>query len=104
MINLKKGIELANVNSPKHYQGGIECIDVIELILGTKGVIFFCLGNVIKYLWRWRDKNGKEDLKKAEWYLRRTDTYFISKKRLVEAKEILEGLVEEAIERGETDD
>ena len=26
-------------------------------------------GNIIKYLWRDRYKNGIEDLKKAQWYL-----------------------------------
>jgi len=30
-----------------------------------------CTGNAIKYLWRWRHKNGIEDLKKAQWYIQR---------------------------------
>jgi hypothetical protein len=34
----------------------------------------FLEGNVIKYLWRWREKNGLEDLKKARWYLDRLIT------------------------------
>ena len=29
----------------------------------------FAWGNVIKYLWRWREKNGLEDLRKARWYV-----------------------------------
>ena len=28
-------------------------------------------GNIIKYIWRYRDKNGVEDLNKAKWYLKR---------------------------------
>jgi hypothetical protein len=28
-----------------------------------------CTGNALKYLWRWKKKNGVEDLKKAQWYL-----------------------------------
>lgn len=59
-----------NVNSPKHYTtGGIETIDYIRAKLGHWGTINYCMGNVIKYTSRWQDKNGKEDLKKAQWYL-----------------------------------
>lgn len=58
------------VNSPKHYtQGGIETIDYIKAKLGTEGTINYCMGNVMKYTSRWQDKNGLEDLKKADWYL-----------------------------------
>ena len=59
-----------NVNSPKHYtQGGIETIDFIEAKLGKEGTSAYCMGNVIKYVTRWKDKNGREDLEKAHWYL-----------------------------------
>lgn len=58
-----------NVNSPSHYtQGGIETIDFIEAKLGKEGTIAYCVGNSIKYLSRWRDKGGVEDLKKSRWY------------------------------------
>lgn len=66
-------VECDNVNHPKHYasaSNGIECIDAIEAaterLLGLEAV---CTGNVLKYIWRWKDKNGVEDLKKAKWYL-----------------------------------
>jgi len=56
------------VNSPTHYnQAGIECIDAIAAALGD-GFEYYLQGNVMKYLWRYRYKNGVEDLKKAEWY------------------------------------
>lgn len=59
-----------NVNSPKHYTtGGIETIDFIRAKLGKEGTIAYCLGNVMKYTTRWKDKGGLEDLKKAQWYL-----------------------------------
>lgn len=59
-----------NVNHPDHYKNnGIECIDIIIFILGKAGVKFFCLGNVVKYIFRYPKKNGIEDLKKARWYL-----------------------------------
>ena len=58
-----------NVNSPSHYnQAGIECIDAIKASLGD-GYQDYCKGNVMKYLWRYKYKNGIEDLKKAQWYL-----------------------------------
>ena len=57
------------VNSPKHYnQAGIECIDAIRAATGD-GYEHYLQGNIMKYLWRYRYKNGVEDLKKAQWYL-----------------------------------
>jgi hypothetical protein len=60
---------MSNVNNPQHYNVcGIECIDIIEAALGPEGFRAFCLGNVIKYRWRAPDKNGGEDLAKADVY------------------------------------
>jgi hypothetical protein len=57
------------VNSPKHYnQAGVECIDAIRAATGD-GYEYYLQGNIMKYLWRYRYKNGAEDLKKAQWYL-----------------------------------
>ena len=53
----------------QYKNNGIECIDIIIFILGKTGVKFFCLGNVVKYIFRYPKKNGIEDLKKARWYL-----------------------------------
>jgi len=62
------------VNHPPHYtQGDIECIDAIRAALGRDGFIAFCVGNSIKYSWRYRHKGGVEDLKKAEWYINRAN-------------------------------
>lgn len=62
-----------NVNHPAHYtQGGIECIDAITAATtGLEGIEAVCTGNAIKYMWRWKHKNGAEDVKKAIWYLKR---------------------------------
>jgi len=59
------------VNHPSHYcQGGIECIDAIQAaVTGLSGMEAVCAGNVIKYVWRAKHKNGLEDLKKARFYL-----------------------------------
>ena len=57
------------VNSPLHYnKAGIETIDALEAML-VDGFDFYLQGNIVKYLWRFRYKNGVEDLRKAQWYL-----------------------------------
>jgi len=60
-----------NVNHPSHYEKScsLECIDVMEAMFGSEYLIIFCLMNAFKYLWRHKNKNGMEDLNKANWYL-----------------------------------
>lgn len=59
------------VNNPSHYTAGkVECIDALEAAtVNLTGVEAVCTANAIKYLWRWKQKNGVEDLKKAKWYI-----------------------------------
>jgi len=59
------------VNKPPHYnKGAIECIDAIKSACeGLDGFEGYCTGNAIKYLWRWKHKNGMQDLEKADWYI-----------------------------------
>jgi hypothetical protein len=59
------------VNNPSHYTNGeIECIDAIKsAITGLVGMEAFCTGQILKYSWRWKHKNGKEDLEKARYYI-----------------------------------
>lgn len=60
-----------NINHPTHYTSrniGYECI-----LLAKRQ--YFCAGNTIKYLWRYKSKgNPVEDLKKARWYARKAAT------------------------------
>ena len=85
--NFKKAVEEANANGelenfdasslepsgfdpvtkPSHYAGhtGIECKAAMESMLGTGAYTAYMQGCAFKYLWRWRNKNGIEDLKKA---------------------------------------
>lgn len=59
-----------NINHPSHYtQGGIETVDYIKAKLTKEQFEGYCIGNVIKYVSRYRYKGGVEDLKKARWYL-----------------------------------
>jgi len=60
------------VSHPSHYKSknGMEVIDVIEAFTSElKGIEATDTGNVIKYICRWKNKNGIQDLEKAEWYL-----------------------------------
>ena len=60
------------VAHPPHYQSetGLETIDVIEAFTSDlKGIEATDTGNVLKYMCRWKHKNGLQDLEKAKWYL-----------------------------------
>ena len=68
----RNGLDM--VNHPKHYKAknGMEVIDVIEAFTANlKGYEAIYTGKVIKYICRWKEKNGLEDLRKAQWYLNR---------------------------------
>ena len=66
------------VNSPDHYissKTGLETIKVVEAFTcDLKGIEAVCTANVLKYICRWKNKNGLEDLYKARWYLNRLIT------------------------------
>ena len=77
---MKNFMEISNeknekeaVNHPNHYnrEGSMECIDEMELVFGKQAVMNFCLCNAWKYRYRAADKNGAEDLKKSDWYMRK---------------------------------
>lgn len=75
---------MADSINPSHYtKGGVECIEALEAALTKQAFHGFLKGNVIKYLWRYEDKNGLEDLRKAQWYLNR----LIDEQAPVQAKE-----------------
>jgi hypothetical protein len=59
------------VHWPEHYrQGGIEAIDAIKAAVTTAPPVqAVFVANILKYVWRYREKNGKQDLMKARWYL-----------------------------------
>lgn len=72
--NLKKVAKDGSdmVNHPRHYisETGLETIDVIEAFtFDLKGIEATDTGNIIKYISRWKKKNGLQDLEKAQWYL-----------------------------------
>ena len=60
------------VNHPAHYETGkYQCIDVMQEVFGREAVANFALLNAFKYLWRTDRKNGREDIEKAVWYLKK---------------------------------
>jgi hypothetical protein len=64
------------VNHPSHYtQGSVECIEALEAATSNlTGIDAVCTANAIKYMWRWKQKGGLQDLKKAKWYIERLIT------------------------------
>lgn len=62
-----------NVNHPTRYtKGKVECIDALEAaVVGKLPDEAICVANVIKYLWRYEEKEPLRSLKSAEWYLKR---------------------------------
>jgi len=54
------------VINPDHYKQGK--IEVIDFILDQK--FNYLEGNIIKYISRYKHKNGLEDLRKAKWYIK----------------------------------
>ena len=60
-----------NVNHPSHYTTGeIEVIDYIRDKLDPDQFVGYCLGNVLKYVSRYRHKGEPlQDLRKAQVYL-----------------------------------
>lgn len=69
-LDNREELEHDAVNHPNHYADKkIEVIDYIRDTLTESGFVDYCLGNVIKYVSRWRKKGGVEDLKKANVYL-----------------------------------
>lgn len=72
------------VNKPKHYnrEGGFESIEEMEMVFGIDTVMNFCLCNVWKYRYRAADKNGEEDLRKSDWYMRKYQELKDKKRKL----------------------
>lgn len=68
-----------NINHPNHYQSesGIEVLDVITAFGSDSEITGYYKGNILKYVLRYDKKGGIEDLRKAEFYL----------KKLIELKE-----------------
>lgn len=90
----------SKVNHPSHYSGSIEAIDAIAAATAElEGVEAFDTGNALKYLWRWKHKNGVEDLNKAIWYIQHLITHLegMTKTQAVETQPSLRDYMTEVI-------
>jgi len=56
-----------NPITPSHYTE--MKISPLEYITENEGEFTWCIANVIKYVSRYKRKNGLEDLLKSQWYL-----------------------------------
>jgi hypothetical protein len=60
---------MKDATNPQHYKlGSVECYDAIAAQLSRDELIGYLRGNITKYLWRYKHKNGVEDIEKADWY------------------------------------
>lgn len=60
------------INHLEHYtNGGMECLEEMILVFGVESVKNFCVCNVWKYRYRAMSKGGKEDLRKADFYIQK---------------------------------
>lgn len=69
-MNDSKTIDV--INKPAHYnrEGAMQCIEEMLAIFGKEAVMDFCKCNAWKYRYRAADKNGEEDLKKSDVYMK----------------------------------
>ena len=64
------------VNKPPHYRvGKLEVIDILKDQLSREEFQGYLRGNVLKYLFRYKNKGGYLDLEKAQWYLNKLTTF-----------------------------
>ena len=70
-IQMPESSKPDNVNHPKHYcKGGVESIAFVKAAVSNlSGFEAVCVANIIKYMWRYKEKNGLEDVMKAAKYL-----------------------------------
>ena len=65
-------LKMTDKINPPHYKTGlVECIEAIESSLSPEEFKGYLKASIIKYLWRYEQKNGLEDLQKADWFLRK---------------------------------
>lgn len=71
------------VENPSHYyKGGMWCEKAIQAITSNlTGFEAVCVANVVKYLWRYKAKNGLEDIRKARKYIDMLIGYILSEEK-----------------------
>lgn len=88
------------VSHPSHYQSrnGLEVIDIIESFTdGLNGIEAVDTANVIKYICRWKHKNGIQDIEKAIWYA----THLLNHLKSIDERDVAEGVDDSVIEENQ---
>lgn len=90
---------MSNVDHPAHYtSGSIETIDHIRDMLTGEGFEGYLVGNILKYMARYRNKNGVEDLRKADWYLNELIRTKVNEERKNDHTKMLDDLMHGCVE------
>ena len=72
MISENKTSQQDPINPSYYRNGKVSCIDAMEsATVNKKGDEAVSVGLIIKYLWRYEEKGGMEDVKKCQWYINR---------------------------------
>ena len=92
-FNSKSFVSTDNIN-PSHYksQCSLECIEAMQMAFGKEIVYDFCICNAWKYMWRYENKNGVEDLKKTEWYLNKAKELIDYRSEHENIQQVLDGI------------
>jgi hypothetical protein len=102
MSNKNYETEDEMVSHPSHYQSksGLETIDVIEAFTeGLEGIEAVDTANVIKYICRWKSKNGIQDIEKAIWYA----THLLNHLKSIDERDVAEEINDCIIEANAKD-
>ena len=62
-------MEYKDVKNQQHYAQAVQPIEYMEITMTPEQYEGYLLGNVIKYISRYRHKNGLEDLRKGKVYM-----------------------------------
>jgi len=62
---------MGDIKPNYYHKNGTDVIKMIEELRSKEASKEFCIGNVLKYVIRYDNKNGIEDLEKAKTYINR---------------------------------
>ena len=62
---------MGDIKPNYYHKNGTDVIKMIEELRSKEASKEFCIGNVLKYVIRYDEKNGIEDLNKAKTYINR---------------------------------
>lgn len=84
---------LKDAINPQHYKDcSLECIDAMMMAFGVDWVYKHCILTAWKYMWRYKNKNGAEDIKKARWYIEKAKEIGFDNPELYNMEYVLENI------------